>query len=443
MYLPELLSLAVALLEGGVAPLLAHADGGGGHGGTAGTATGAEELEEGAREIRSRSLRLVAATLQRFPAAADYRFLWGRLLGAAAPLLPRLAAEAAADKAPPLVELAAALAASQHLAPVLADGCSCAVPAVVNGVRGVEAAPPAEAAPCREPWASSLRRGSGLLAACVGAMAGQRCSEATRGAMLGALESLFDLPDPLAQQVLGPHMPALLLGLQSIVVSAWQATPGSRPSRRPVKGSKPAGPRTATASRALAILELVGSRAASWEAAQQLTDALLPLLLPREGGRRRGGRGEEALVGRALAALAALWSRLPPAELAQRPAAREQLLAVAAALAPLAGGLTGRGSRAALCDAFAAVAALLPEFGEAAALLADLNAMSATEVRPRQPPSVHCFCSSRWPSLACPPRAAGAESPVPPMLALLTPLLCQGPLACLLTPPFCPPRHTD
>jgi hypothetical protein len=207
--------------------------------------------------------------------------------------------------------------------------------------------------------------------------------------MLGALESLFDLPDPLPQQLLGPHMSALLTGLQSIVVAVWQQGSGGGKafaSRKGGKGKagggKPAGPRNATASRALAILELVGSRVASWGAAQQLTDALLPLLRPREngGGRRRPGRNDELLVARTLAVLAALWSRLPPEELPERPEARQQLVLVAAGLAPLAGSLVARESRQALCAALAAVAGMVPEMAEPARLLAELNAVSTTEV---------------------------------------------------------------
>lgn len=214
MYLPELLALATVLLEGGVAPLQAA------EGPTPGEETGGGALPdpaEGAKEVRAHSLRLVAAILERFPAACDYGFLWPRLLAAVQPLLPRLAAESAADRAPPLVELVAALAASQHLVPVLADGQSTAVPATAAA-----AVPPAEVAPCAEPWAAEQHLGSSLLAAAVGALAAPVCSEPSRVAMLGALESVFDMPDPLPQQVLGPHMPGLLAGLQSIVVAGGQ-----------------------------------------------------------------------------------------------------------------------------------------------------------------------------------------------------------------------------
>jgi len=56
-------------------------------------------------------------------------------------------------------------------------------------------------------------------------------------------------------------------------------------------------------------------------------------------------------------------------------------LRYAAALSPLAGSLTGRHSRAALCEAVSALAARLPALAPTAELLASLNAMSATSVR--------------------------------------------------------------
>jgi hypothetical protein len=129
--------------------------------------------------------------------------------------------------------------------------------------------------------------------------------------------------------------------------AAGRARGGRRGAKGTAANSKPAAPRAATAGRALAILELVGSRVASWEAAQQLTAALLPLLKAKEAGgaRRRRGRGDERLTVRTLSVLAALWSRLPPVELPSRPAAEQQLWEVAAALAPLAGDLEAQESR--------------------------------------------------------------------------------------------------
>ena len=58
----------------------------------------------------------------------------------------------------------------------------------------------------------------------------------------------------------------------------------------------------------------------------------------------------------------------------------EQLWRFAADLAPLAGSLDGRDTRAALAAAFAALAKLLPDLQQTSTLLTDLNAMSTTEV---------------------------------------------------------------
>lgn len=51
------------------------------------------EASEGARELRSGALGVIASVLRRFPAAADYSALWPRFFVAAAPLMPRLVAE--------------------------------------------------------------------------------------------------------------------------------------------------------------------------------------------------------------------------------------------------------------------------------------------------------------------------------------------------------------
>ena len=48
---------------------------------------------EGARQLRSRSLRLVAEALRRFPDTVDYGFLWPRLFAAVEPLIARIPTE--------------------------------------------------------------------------------------------------------------------------------------------------------------------------------------------------------------------------------------------------------------------------------------------------------------------------------------------------------------
>jgi hypothetical protein len=47
----------------------------------------------------------------------------------------------------------------------------------------------------QEPLAAQQHLGSGLLVCCVGSVSASRCSVLSQFAMLGALQSLFDLPD--------------------------------------------------------------------------------------------------------------------------------------------------------------------------------------------------------------------------------------------------------
>lgn len=357
-YLPELLALTAVLLQGAVD----------------------SEGEEGAKEVRSRCLRLAAAVLERFSGAIDYNFLWDPLFTASAPLMDRIATEASADKAPPVVQLCAALASAPQLVPVLADGQS------LVGTSAPDAAVPVVAS--SQPWAAEHHLGSRLLSRCVAALSASTCAEPTRTTMLDALESIFDLQDPLPEQVLGAHTPDLLAGLQAIVVAVWkQGSGGDQHSRKKLPGASGAGgrpsgpPRRATATRALAILELVGGRTSDWGTAAQLTDALLPLVQP-QGGSKGRKRADEELIARALDALTALWSRLAALSSPEQVALqRDRLEHIAAAVAPLAGSLASREARHALCAAFSTTASLLPEeLAGADALLTGLNAMSTTEI---------------------------------------------------------------
>jgi hypothetical protein len=49
--------------------------------------------EEGDRELRSGTLKLMATIIRRFPGAVDFSPLWSRFFTAVAPLMPRLVAE--------------------------------------------------------------------------------------------------------------------------------------------------------------------------------------------------------------------------------------------------------------------------------------------------------------------------------------------------------------
>jgi U3 small nucleolar RNA-associated protein 20 len=406
VYLPELLTLALCLLEGAVGPLhVPHTETTSQDASAAGERgqRAQREAAEGAKEIRGRCLRLLASALTRFPSSIDYNFLWPRLLETASHLMPRLALEVAAPKVPPLMEMAAALAAPQTLAPVLADcssGGPCAGGEADVGVQGSAAA----LQPCGEAWAAERSLGSALLGACVASLSEPHASDAARACVLGMVEGLFDMPQEVAAAAMARHTPALLEGLQSLIVAAWRRRgggsggdagslqhkrrtfgPQAHATQKQAAATGAKVPKRALALRALALLELVGSKVRGWSEAGALTGALLPLLQLHEGGAARR-RADEDIVTRALGALRAVWSRC--IEIARADAAgmedlganADQLKAVSAALAALFGSLQERDSRIALSDVYTALGALDAEHAQAAGLLAGLNAYSTTQV---------------------------------------------------------------
>jgi U3 small nucleolar RNA-associated protein 20 len=364
-YLPELLTLVVCLLESATAD--------------------ATWQDEGHRELRSTGLRLVALALARFPAATEYAFLWQRLLGAMAPLLARSPTEgASSDRAPPFVELVAALAASSSLAPILAD-CN-----ALEDMDAVMAPVGLALIPCNEPWARDEQLGSRILGHCVAALSSKHCHQATVDAVLGILEAAAELPGPLPFALLDRHTAAILAGLQAVVVASWQDTSatgtGAAPKRGPpgsVKRQRQQGmaAKRVAAARALCLLEAAGARVASWVEGRRLTEALSPLLRPRPG--RDRGPGAERMPGRALAVLASVWNRLADAEGAGEPRPAEAdtaLQGACSSMGALAGALSTRAAIQALVEAFAAASRLLPDATLAADLLAGLSAMSAAEL---------------------------------------------------------------
>ncbi|BDA46528.1 probable small subunit processome component 20 homolog [Coccomyxa sp. Obi] len=330
----------------------------------------ARDADMGAREVRSGALRLLAAIWARFPAAADYGPFWPRFFSAAAPLLPRMLVEASADKAPPLLEVAAALAATPNLASLLGNR-----PSQVAASEGATC--PTE--PCPEPWASQHHLGSRLLQQTIAVLAAPHASEAAHGVALGTLESVLDLGSSHADVILGPHTRALLESLRELVAAAAASGGGARPKRlRPGVKVAARGPTRADALRALAVLERVaaGGGTAAPDLAQQLSEALLPILTPGNN-HGRGKRADEAAAARVLGVLGAVWSQ---AAEAGGGIPQEHLWRYAAALAPLAGSLASHEARAAHTAAFDALGCLLPPLQRSARLLSGLNAMSATEL---------------------------------------------------------------
>ncbi|KAK9845304.1 hypothetical protein WJX81_002986 [Elliptochloris bilobata] len=334
--------------------------------------------ESGGREVRGAALRLLAELWARFPDGADWAPLWQRFFTAVAPLAARLPAEALGDRAPALLEVVGTLAASRNLAPLLADAPS---------VRGEPAAFPAARGPGE--WAAEQHLGTRLMQAALAALVVPRCSESTRRAVLGVLESILDAGEDYADAILRPHTSTLLDSLRQLVAAAAAegsggGSGGGRRKRSAAAQKRvQAGPSRGDALRALAVLERLagGANAADAAVAAQLTEALLPMLGGGGGGgrgRAKGAAGEAAAL-RALGVLAALW-----AQLAAAPGAGsipvEDLWRYAGRLAPLAGSLGEREARTALGAATQALAALLPELALPARLLAALNTMSGTMV---------------------------------------------------------------
>lgn len=187
------------------------------------------------REVRASALRLLAALWARFPGARAniglYAPLWPRMFAAAAPLLPRTVIESSSDRAPPLLELAASLAASPVLAPLLADSALDAGKSddTTPQLRGID-----------EPWAAERHLGSELLRQAIAVLAAQHASEASRAAALGVVESVLDLGEGLAEPILARHTHALLDALRELVTAAASAArPGQAGQpKRPRPGAK-------------------------------------------------------------------------------------------------------------------------------------------------------------------------------------------------------------
>jgi len=378
-YLPVLIVITLSLLQGTTASLSSR---------PAATGDGDpmqhdddEDTVDQIKEVRSRCLRLLAAIMERFPNSTEYVFMWNPLFIAIAPLVERIPVESSADRAPALIDFAAALAAEEHLAPV-------------------------------------LQQHQELVKSSITALGAVTCSEPSRSAILGLIENIFELPDQLSAELLEPHMSQLLTSLQHVVTysaadsssNKQQQQLHQQPSMNKQKQRQKSSAKKATAYRALALLEIVASQVADQSAALQLTEALLPLLQASDGTKRNGGRkgggnsAVEQLIARTLAALTALWNRLLSTNTItaitassdnnnnQDQATAIMMEKVANALAPLFGWLEGLETRAALCVAYEAVANLLSvdaitsltsnskqqhqSMREAAAVLTGLNAVS-------------------------------------------------------------------
>lgn len=373
-FLPELLTLAVYMLQGGVHPLRSSSS----NEQEEGDNNATKREQEGAKEVRTLSLRLIASIIERFPTAVDYTFFWPELFSAIEPLVGRLTLEAAADRAPPVIDLCAALTSSPALVSILADANTSE-----GGARKSTSA--------KSKKQQQQVTGSILLGKCIEVLAADTCAEPARVTVLDAVENILELEDTeLSNVLLDQHVLALLTGLQAVVVAANKQPNGRLPARLAgLKRKSGSGkgsvmsqtPRLVTATRSLAVMEVVAGRPAGAAACGQLVDALLPLLQPKSGNNntQRGKSAEDDLIARTLSVLRAIWSQQSSGASSQMT--RERSLQAASTLAPLAGSLNSREARLALGEAMVALAnGPLPELKPGAEVLDSLVAMSTSTV---------------------------------------------------------------
>lgn len=402
-YLPPILASVQALLERAAAPVAAAAQG------------EAASDEEGDRELRSGTLKLLANILKRFPHAVDFGSLWPKFMSAAEPLIPRLVIEASSDRAPPLLEVAAAVAAEPHLAVLLWDNTT-------GNTGNTTAGRTMHNEFDEHPASASPHLGSRLLAAVVKALGAAHCSAASRDIALSVVEHLLshrsEVPEAEMQQdggstggstqaskpmgstsaaaALEQHRPELLKALRSLVIAAMGGgSPdgrglGKRSGHKAARHSNPGaaqGTGRRVALRALTALEHIAASSSGhgdWDSTQLITAALLPLLpgagsaAGRATSHRRSTKGlDEGAATRVLHVLAALWQQLPPATLDQQGLLRSYV----SVLAPLSGSLTSREAQSAIAAAFAALAkGPLPSIATTSQLLSGMLATSTTMV---------------------------------------------------------------
>ncbi|GFR52618.1 hypothetical protein Agub_g15134, partial [Astrephomene gubernaculifera] len=221
--------------------------------------------------------------------------------------------------------------------------------------------------------------GSSLMRGTVAMLQSGRCTEVVRSTVLDVLDGVLGCGEGLLRRVLLPWLGEVLRALHAVIAEAWQQ--GGAGAGRGGRGFRRRAP-SSTAHRELAILERLGGQVGDAALAAQLADSLVALLGQAgsravkhrsSGGRSSSsaGRLDEGGIARALGALAALWGRLQPGELAEQAVERH-----CEAMSMWAIRLTGREPRAQLAAAYSSVARLLPRMAPTAALLADLTAWS-------------------------------------------------------------------
>ena len=291
----------------------------------------AHSLAQDARQLRGQAIRVLASAMRRHPVPSLWQPYWAVIGATAKALAPRLLLDAASSLTgppPPLLDLAAAIASSPELAQHVADDG-----ALVPSVIAILGAP--------------------------------KASPASRAAATSILNGLLDA-GAVGTAVLRPHALALLAALRDVMALAG-STSGF--------GASPLSLLVRLAPMLMSASD--GASAAQVDAASSaLVDALLPALGARKGKAVKSAGAKGPSDHTALRVLPAVQALFEPhaGEVSAEHTLRRRAPEVAAVLAPLFGTLRQSDARAALVDAFAAVAGHYAPAQGVVPLLRELNA---------------------------------------------------------------------
>lgn len=296
---------------------------------------------EGSKEVRIKSIRLLAFIFDTFPDKSNYEFLWNDLFESTKCFFAKIPSEASAERSPALLELCKSI--SGHASLLLALG---------------------------------IPSGHELLESCLSTLSACSCAEPARMDILDIIESLFDhREDQVAgiESVVEQHRATILQGLQAILEKQKP-----RKHQIPALRSKQETFNVKTSLfRALGILERMASDNRDDTALSQIVKALLPILtVPKRkvNGIDKRRNIDEDIASRSLLVLHSIWQRTSPMQLESDFGLKEDVTVL---LAPLANLLKSSHARACLCQAILSLSRLHAHLKFGATLLADMNRMSA------------------------------------------------------------------
>ena len=296
---------------------------------------------EGSKEVRIKSIRLLAFIFDTFPDKANYEFLWNDLFESTKCFFAKIPSEASADRSPALLELCKSI--SGHAPLLLALG---------------------------------IPSGHELLETCLSTLNVCSCAEPARMDILDIIENLFDhREDQVAgiESVIEQHRATILQGLQAILEKQKHGKhqiPTFRSKQEKVNVKK-------SLFRALGILERMASDPRDNAALSQIVKALLPILTVSKrkvNGIDKRRNIDEDIASRSLLVLHSIWQKTSPMQLGSDIGLKEDVTVL---LAPLANLLKSSHARACLCEAILSLSTLHAQLKFGATLLADMNRMSA------------------------------------------------------------------